>query len=130
MIDVQRGRTTLADKVGNDGADKLAVAGAEQHAVDMEIIAASVLRKQHAKDVQHMFIAIIKARQLQEQCLDAAGDVGDRGSDAGDCMHPCCDESELSGTSFAHASDTELICHGSLNDECDEGMGTCFGAVQ
>ena len=33
MIDVQRGRTTLLDKYGNDGADELAVAGAAQHPV-------------------------------------------------------------------------------------------------
>ena len=51
MIDVRRGRTSLADKSGNDGADALAVAGAELHAVDSDIILMSISRKKHAKDV-------------------------------------------------------------------------------
>ena len=91
MIDVQRGRTTLADKDGNDGADKLAVAGAEQHAVDSEIVIMSDLRREHGKEVHSMFIAIVKARRVQELRLNQAlqalpDDVGDRGSDPGDCM--------------------------------------------
>ena len=36
-IDVQLGRTTLLDKVGNDGADKLACDGAAMHAVDIHV---------------------------------------------------------------------------------------------
>ena len=43
MLDVRRGRTSLADKEGNDGADELAVAGAEQHVVDTDIVTTSVI---------------------------------------------------------------------------------------
>ena len=78
----------MLDKYGNDGADELAVAGAEQHPVDTDIVILSNSRKEQAKDVHRMFIATVKERQVQEQCMNNArhDEVGDRGSDPGDCM--------------------------------------------
>ena len=48
----------------------------------------SDLRKEQAKDVHRMFIAIVKERRVQELCSSHAlhDEVGDRGSDPGDCM--------------------------------------------
>ena len=88
MIDVQRGRTRLIDKNGNDGADALAVAGAELHAVDADIVLTINLRKEYAKNVHIMFIEIVQARQVQEHLLHHSHQdvVGDRGSDPGDYM--------------------------------------------
>ena len=151
----------MADKHGNDGADVLAVAGAELHAVDKDIVAMSTGRREIAKKVHDMFIAIVRARREQEHCLNTTGheDVGDRGSDPGDCQTdandddyfiydeasqdmgniPLCmgdchaspdDVSAASGTELVHVSDNESLCHGNLYDECDEGAGTYFGVVQ
>ena len=106
-----------------------------------------------------MFIAIVKARQVQEHCLNHTGheDVGYRGSDPGDrpadglgddyfiydevsdnrgnidpglCMGDCHDVSAASGNELLHVSDTDPLCHGYLYGECDEGAGTYFGIVQ
>ena len=52
----------MVDKAGNDGADELAVAGAEQHAVERDVVIMSNLRKERAKDVHRMFVAIVKER--------------------------------------------------------------------
>ena len=38
------GRTTWADKLGNDGADELAVAGAATHAIPADIIGSAQSR--------------------------------------------------------------------------------------
>lgn len=114
MIDVQRGRTTLLDKDGNDGADALAVAGAAQHAIDTDIVSLSDLRKKRAKDVHRMFIAIVRERRVQESCLNQAlhDEVGDRGSDPGDCMIEVLDDD---------FDDTACACHDDvLLDECME----------
>ena len=55
-IDVKRQRTTHEDKIGNDGADALAVAGAAMHEVSAEIVAAASLRKRNAVHVQQMMV--------------------------------------------------------------------------
>ena len=65
-IDVERGRTTREDKIGNDGADLLAVAGAAMHEVPVEIVEAASLRKRNAVHVQQMMVAVLKARLLLE----------------------------------------------------------------
>ena len=39
QMDIDRGRSTYEDKLGNHGADKLAVAGASQHQVPSEVVA-------------------------------------------------------------------------------------------
>ena len=43
-VDLQRGQTTLFDKVGNDGADKLAVPGAEHCLSSMVLMSTSSWR--------------------------------------------------------------------------------------
>ena len=47
--DVQMGRTTSEDKVGNDGADELAVAGAASHRVQSEVVTSARKRRDLAK---------------------------------------------------------------------------------
>ena len=83
-IDVARGRTTNEDKRGNDGADKLAVAGAAMHQVSEEVVAAASLRKTTAMHVQQMMVAILTARFLAEGLARNDAECPDRGSEMGD----------------------------------------------
>ena len=98
------GRVLLIDKWGNDGADALAVAGAESHAVPDEIVA---LCKQHAKMARathSKMLQILKARADAERVLkgDAidqsfvdSDDVGDDPWSSHRSMfvpHPCSGE--------------------------------------
>ena len=84
QIDVARGITTKEDMDGNDGADKLAVAGASTHQFPTEIVRAAKERKDNAVFVQQMMVEILKARFLAEEFIpNDAGD--DRGSDMSDC---------------------------------------------
>ena len=133
LIDVVRGRTTEEDKRGNDGADALAVAGAALHQVSPEVVAAANLRTHTALHVQQMMVAILKARFLAEGQTPNDAEGPDRGSEMGDCIHDdhtLDDGLERSDTELLHASGTELVCHEFLNDECDEGAGTCHGVAQ
>ena len=81
-IDVLRGRTTWADKLGNDGADELAVAGAATHAITADIIESAQSRMHVAMSVHTMMLDITRARQSARpaECDRDA----DRGSDLGD----------------------------------------------
>ena len=56
LIDVRRGATSLADKSGNDGADAVAVAGMQLHAVDSDIVFMNSSHKNDANGVLMMFI--------------------------------------------------------------------------
>ena len=89
-IDIDRGRTTWEDKVGNDGTDELAAAGAEAHAVESEVTQSASLRKLGAKSIHGMMVCVLEARMAEEARLHRAhaaqDDADDRGSDAGDCM--------------------------------------------
>ena len=49
MEDVRRGRASMQDKIGNDGADKLAVSGARHHAAPSDLVAHSRQRKTMAR---------------------------------------------------------------------------------
>ena len=134
-IDIDRGRTTWEDKVGNDGADELAVAGAESHDICFEVAARASQRKHVAKHVHEMMICILKARMAEEARLNgtqAGQDDGeDRGSDAGECMCMCMDYSD---NEVLHVSDNEpasaCTFYEFLHDECDEGALTHHGDVQ
>ena len=84
-IDVARGRTTREDKIGNDGADKLAVAGAVTHGIDLEVVKAAAERRRTAIQTHKMMLSILLARQA---CENDATHEADRGSDAGDCTDP------------------------------------------
>ena len=68
----------------HDGADALAVAGAEKHLVSSEVVAKAQKRKGTSMVVQKMMIAVLKARFRAEA---QATDSGDRGSDPGECVH-------------------------------------------
>ena len=81
-IDVERGRTTREDKIGNDGADKLAVAGAASHHVSAEVVADAQARRETARRTHEMMVAsVVVERLLQEDLLKE--DEPDRGSDVG-----------------------------------------------
>ena len=86
-IDVARGRTTREDKIGNDGADKLAVAGAAAHNVDVDVVQAAAARRRVAMQTHKMMLSILRARQ---DCEHDAAREADRGSDPGDCNEGSC----------------------------------------
>ena len=101
-IDIQRGRTTVEDKSGNDGADSLAVSGTILHLVLAEVVEAAQARKKHARSAHQMSVSILQARFAAEQAQHDT-DGADRHSDAeGD-----------------HAED--LHCMELLNDDFDRG---------
>ena len=100
-MDVTRGRTTREDKDGNDGADKLAVAGAATHHVLPEVVAAAKARRLLAKRTHEMMVAILIERQKQESLL--AEVAADRGSEMGEgsletesCMEGVSDNEDVS----------------------------------
>ena len=71
--------------LGNNGADELAVAGANMHQLPSEVVSAAGERKEIAVQVQQMMVSILKARFLAE--TSGPNDAGDdRGSDMSDCM--------------------------------------------
>ena len=77
--DIARGRATVQDKWGNDGADALAVSGAQKHRVPNDIVQSARLRKSSAKIVQRMMVAVLQARLHAEQAQSTV--IADRGSD-------------------------------------------------
>ena len=83
-IDVQRGRTTERDKWGNDGADVLAVKGADLHKIPENILQSARERRSLAKIVQKMMVTVLRARFHAE--ASQASVVMDRGSEMGDCI--------------------------------------------
>ena len=66
MRDVQAGRVLQEDKVGNDGADELARAGAAEHALSEDLVANAKQQKETAKEVQRMMLRIVAARRQAE----------------------------------------------------------------
>ena len=89
--DVRRGRSTQMDKLGNDGADDLAVSGAMLHAAPGQLVEASRRRKAMARATHTMMLAIVARRRQREEELGwgQAADDADRGS--------CADAAELAG---------------------------------
>ena len=110
-IDVARGRTTREDKVGNDGADALAVAGAASHAVPSEVLDRAAERRHVAKSVHAMMLHVLHER------LSCEGGV----------------------STFDHSTwlDDNIVDHGRsvvgselcLNDEFDGGISILSGAA-
>ena len=93
QVDVQRGYTTQEDKDGNDGADSLAVAGANKHAVPSEVVEAARERKGWAKSVHSMMVSVLKARFAAEDVQHhEETDAADRGSDDDACNELLDDE--------------------------------------
>ena len=86
QVDVQRGYTTQEDKDRNDGADALAAAGANLHAVPSEVVEAARERKVWAKSVHSMTVSVLKARCAAEDFQHIGEtDAADRGSDDDAC---------------------------------------------
>ena len=75
-IDIDRGRTTVEDKRGNDGADSLAVFGARLHHVPAEVVEVAQARKKHARSVHQMMVSILQCRLQRQQ------DVSEKMSDS------------------------------------------------
>ena len=113
-LDIQRGRSSQLDKWGNDGADALAVAGADMHCVPSELVQDARSRKAQAKIVQGMMIAVLEARFRAERAQ--ATTEGDRGSDLGDIDTENSDNEDLC---------TDFIEN--LDDELDNGDDTLSG---
>ena len=63
-IDVQRGYVLACDKFGNDGADKFACTGADQHAVPEELLQLVGFQQLRAVRVQTMMVEILCARRI------------------------------------------------------------------
>ena len=78
--DLQMGRTS-EDKVGNDGADELAVAAAASHHVPSELVTSAKKRGEFAKRTQQIMIIPLE-RHRQEHSFEEVGP--DRGSEADD----------------------------------------------
>ena len=115
-VDVARGRTTREDKIGNDGADMLAVAGAAAHNVDREVVQVAAERRRIAIQTHKMMLSILLARQA---CENDASHEADRGSDAGYCT-------DLDGVDFACADEElemtfEMSRSEVIDDEIDIG---------
>ena len=84
--DIQRGRTTREDKLGNDGADGLAVAGAASHGVPLDIVNAAKRKRFMAINVHKFMLDVLMQRRAQEH---EATSGGDRGSDMADDFFDC-----------------------------------------
>ena len=76
-----KGRVTNEDRIGNSGADALAVAGAKSHQVPAELVSAAHRRRELALEMQAMMLAILQERLAWEQ---RPGEGADHGSDRGD----------------------------------------------
>ena len=111
-IDVERGRTTECDKLGNDGADALAVQGALRHRVSQTVIQDAKRRCEMARDVHRMMLQILQARYAAEQCEEQGAD---RCFDTEDCFDS--EHEELFAAGSAHASDA--VPHDFLFTELD-----------
>ena len=62
LRDVEKGRTTAQNKCGNDAADALASAAAQQHEAPAGLMAAAQRRKRHAVAFHSLACAILKQR--------------------------------------------------------------------
>ena len=84
--EVRRGRGTMQDKTGNDGADRLAVKGAQHHAAPTDLVDRCRWRKEMARATHAMMLAIVAARRRLEEQLGwtsaVDGEDADRGSTA------------------------------------------------
>ena len=80
---MRMGRTTREDKLGNDGADRLAVSGAALHAVRSEVVVAARRRRHDAIQTHEMMLAILFERTSHER--RHMQETADRGSEMGDC---------------------------------------------
>ena len=87
---MDQGRTTLADKRGNDDADALAVLGAASHEVDQGVVHEAKLRRLAAERVHRMFLAVLAGRRVQAQQLAGNLDAGEDATEACVQEHALC----------------------------------------
>jgi ribonuclease HI len=117
-LDIDRGRSTEEDKEGNDGADGLAVAGAQLHAIPSEVLDAAKQRMHWAMNVQQMMVTVLRARFLAEgTSADDAGNA-DRGSECDDCMDDGSADAALDCECIELAYDTEENGRGVDHGDC------------
>ena len=69
--DVASHRVSLADKVGNDGADEMACFGTDAHAIDLAIASAARLQSCAPQRVHRMMLEILAARREREAASGA-----------------------------------------------------------
>ena len=62
------------DKWGNDGADELAVAGAQTHAPPCDVVKQCERRVRAAHATQSMMLRILKARARMEQAIKGSNE--------------------------------------------------------
>ena len=83
--DVRDGRVLVEDRTGNIEADRLAVAGAELHAVPKQVCDARAKRKASAIATHSMMLKILRRRLEIEKEIHGAGNCvdgyGDEGAD-------------------------------------------------
>ena len=73
-VSLRQRRVLQMDKVGNDGADKLACLGADAHPVRDSIVKETKQRRQAAVETQSMMLAILEARRVTLAAM-AGGDL-------------------------------------------------------
>jgi ribonuclease HI len=122
-VDVLRGRTTEEDRLGNNGADSLAVAGARMHQVPAEVVDIAQERKQHARQLHRMMLQILKAR-LAAETQDHPGI--DRGSEPGDVLefvHDDVDDGDVVGGVHNVCTVFDTVAQAGSLDEVFEAEG-------
>ena len=89
QADVDRGAVLLADKLGNDGADLLAVSGAAEHAIDEAIVWRAALQRAAAEESQRMVLAVLAARRLQLAHRDGSATADANVGEEIEVVHAC-----------------------------------------
>ena len=86
MKEVENGDVSHRDKLGNDAADSLAVAGASKHGFDREAKKKILHRLESARCLQSMMVAILQARAESREKLNLNGssDTDDDNDDTDD----------------------------------------------
>ena len=94
----------MEDKRGNDGADKLAVAGANMHRVSLQVVGAAQQRKKIAMNVQRMMVAVLQARASAQHSIHQEAE-DEHLSELGDCMKLECMELDCIDSSIDDDTD-------------------------
>ena len=77
QADVLTGRVLEEDRDGNNGADKLAVAGALLHQLPRNVVSNATTRKELARTTHRMMLEILVARRLHPASWKAPGKTSD-----------------------------------------------------
>eukprot|EP00973_Karenia_brevis_P031772 4384528-Karenia_brevis.AAC.1 len=116
--DVRTGQVQQTDKIGNDMADELACLGADQHAIDQQMINHSRNSYELTRSVQHMMVDIIVARSTHGGVdFSSASDTADSSSEEDD-------------TAESSSMEDEVISISSDSDSAEDSDCVCLGEVQ